>query len=140
MKFYLVIISVLISIECFPQKTGTQLIRIDTLNGVDTLEFRTPELKRNKWLSAIQIDFYPIADNSSSDSIYGQSSLNNVRYYNLEITEGNVFGFPSVKSAISGETGILLDVVAIPNPYYGWLAIGVAGDTTILKTYYFIKE
>lgn len=139
MKALSITLLLLISICSFSQKT--RLIRVDTVKGADTVYFRTEEITSTNFLTAIQIDVYPITDNSTSDSIFGQSSINGIRYYNLEATANNVFGFPNVKTAITGDSpGMLLDIVAIPNNYYGFMVTGVAGDTNIVKTYYVTKK
>lgn len=111
------------------------LMGVDTLKGVDTAFFSTGAMGKNTFLSAIQADIEYISDLSSLDSIHGETSINGIKYARLTPVNYNIFGFPGTKGGLDGLETILIDIVAIPNPYFGFTAYGVAGDTTIIKAY-----
>lgn len=138
MKNLIIFTLVLISFNTYSQ--DFYLFGVDTLKGADTLEFRTSAMAKNEYFAALQADFEYISDLSINDSIHSETSINDISYARLTPLNYNVFGFPGTKSSINNISCILINTIGIVNPYFGFTAYGVAGDTTVIKVYGLIKK
>lgn len=111
------------------------LIKSDTLKGADTLSFTTNELTRTNKLVAIQIECNDITGTSSLDSIVGITSITGNLYAPITEQTCGIWTFPAPKIAINGEVTLIVDIVGIPNNYFGFFTYGVAGDTAVCNSY-----
>lgn len=139
MKKLLILFVFIFSVVCLSAQ-DSYLMGVDTLKGADTLEFRTGAMAKNEFFSAIQADFEYISDLSDEDSIHSETSINNLSYARLSPINYNVFGFPGTKSSINSKSCLLVNTIGILNPYFGFTAYGVAGDTTVIRAYGLIRK
>lgn len=116
------------------------LIKSDTLKGADTLTFRTNELTSKNELTAIQAECIQLAGSSTADSIICETSITGNYYASITGNSNNLLCIPANYIPITDGATILLDVVNIPNTYFGFKAYGIAGDTTIINTYGLTKK
>ena len=136
-------ISILLLFLCVTTSAQTRLIKRDTLKGVDTVRIVTDEIKSSNFFTYLQIDFEQITGSSTNDSVWAQASGNGKVYYNIAHDGQSVFGFPNTKGAIKpyeSGGGMLINMSVLPNPYYAFYMIGVAGDTTIYEVSYGTKK
>lgn len=141
MKYFIAFILLLIlSIASYSQTT--QLIRVDTLNGADTLTFTTDRLKRPNGFIGLEASCKQLDGSSTSDYMIAQASQsgNSNGFATLTLTENNVYAAVNDTITISdGKVG-LWGVTGLPYDYFQVKAIGVAGDTTIIAVYYVAKR
>lgn len=139
------LISILLLLLCFSAFSqdlkyipDAQLAGKDTLKGADTIYIRTPFLKWNLDYVGLQVVCRELGG-TSDGYIYPQTSLDDTTYVNIVSTDYLIYSFPNDTLTITDGVIGIWNILALPNNYYGIMAVGTIGDTTEVTLKYSIK-